>query len=120
VTSRFSLSPLVQRKLKESDLTAEDVIRKALDIKGEGFDAGEGVHLAEGTALIGWYKDRAYTGRVKEGSLVVDGNDKTFTSVSGAAAAITGRPTTNGWDFWISVKHPGKNDFIPLKSLRNK
>jgi hypothetical protein len=114
--SRFQLSVLVQRKLRELNLNAEEVIRKALDIKGEGFDAGEGVHLSEGTVLLAWYKDAPYTGRIKEGEICV--NDKCFTSLSGAAASITGRPTTNGWDFWLSVKFPGKNEFVPLKSLR--
>ena len=116
MNNRFQLSALVQRKLRELDLTVEEVVRKALDIKGEGFDAGDGVHLPEGTVLLAWYKDNAYTGRVKEGELTVEG--KGFTSLSGAAASITGRPTTNGWDFWLSVKFPGKNEFVPLKSLR--
>jgi len=110
------LSAIVQKKLRELDLTAEDVIRKALDIKAEGFDAGEGVFFPEGTALLAWYKDKFHEARVTEGSLVVNGHE--FTSISGAAAEITGRKTTNGWDFWISVKFPGKNELTPLKSLR--
>lgn len=118
MTSRFQLSTRVQLKLKEMGVTAEEVLRKALDIKAEGFDAGEGVHFPEGTVLIAWYKDNPYIGRVKEGALHVDGvNGKGFNSLSGAAASITGRPTTNGKDWWNSVKLSGKNEFVPLKNL---
>lgn len=116
MSRQFQLSTLVQKRLRDLDVTAEDVIRKALEIKAEGFDAGEGVYFPEGTALLSWYKDNAHVARVFEGDLVV--NNKPFSSISGAAAEITGRKTTNGWDFWISVKFPGKNELIPLKSLR--
>ncbi len=119
-SSRFQISPRVQAKLKELDLSAEEVIRKALDIKAEGFDAGEDIHFPEGTVLLAWYKDAAYIGRIKEGSIVMDGTGKHFNSLSGAAASITGRPTTNGWDWWLSIKLAGKNEFIPLKTLRKQ
>lgn len=116
MSSRFHISPQVQKKLKEMNLTAEEVIRRALDIRAEGFDAGEGVYFPEGTALLAWYKDNAFSGKVKDGVILV--NNKSFSSLSGAAAEITGRPTTNGWDFWSMVKLGGKNEFVPLKSLR--
>lgn len=117
MTSRFLISPQVQKRLRELDLTAEDVIRKALDIKSEGLTVAEGVYFPEGTAFLAWYKEDAHVARLKDGAIVVGG--KSFTSVSGAAAEITGRPTTNGWDFW-QVKLPGKNEFFPIKTLRDK
>lgn len=117
MSNRFQISPLVQKKLKELNLTADEVIRKTLDIKAEGLSTSEGVFFPEGTAFLAWYKDEAHVGRVKEGSIVV--GEKTANSVSAAAALITGRPTTNGWDFWM-VKFPGKNEFTPIKALRDK
>lgn len=112
---RFQLSPAVQKALTERNLTADEVIRKALNVRPEGLDAGEGVVFAEGTNFLAWYKDRPYWGVVKDGNLVVDGHS--FSSVSGAAAKITGRPTTNGWSFWM-VKIPNKNEFVPIMQLR--
>lgn len=112
---RFQLSTLVQKKLRELDLTADDVIRKALDIKAEGFDAGEGVVFPEGTHFLAWYKDRPYWGTVKAGEIHIEG--KTYSSLSGAAAHVTGRATTNGWSFWM-IKVPGKNEFAPVASFR--
>lgn len=115
--NRNQISPLLQKKLKEMNLTAEEVIRKALDIKSEGLQTSEGVFFPEGTAFLAWYKDAAHVGRVKEGSIVI--GDKSANSVSAAAAIITGRPTTNGWSFWM-VKLPGKNEFVPIMSFRDK
>lgn len=115
--ARYQLSALVQKVLKERNLAADAVIRDALDIKPEGFDAGEGVIFAEGTAFLAWYKERPYWGSVKNGVLVVDGEE--FTSLSGAAAKITGRPTTNGWSFWF-IKTTGKNEFVPVSAFRKK
>lgn len=113
--SRFSLSQLVQKTLTDRDLNADEVIRKALDIKAEGLSTVEGVFFPEGTALLAWYKDNAHVGRVKEGAIEVNG--ERYSSVSGAAASITGRPTTNGWSFWM-VKLPGKNDFVHIANFR--
>lgn len=116
MSNRFQLSMQVQKKLKDLDLNAEDVIRKALDVRPEGFEAGDGINLPEGSVLMAWYKDSPHTARVREGTITVNG--AAFNSLSGAAASITGRPTTNGWDFWTIVKFPAKNEFVPLKSLR--
>jgi hypothetical protein len=113
--SRYQISTTVQKKLKDMNLTAEEVIRKALDIKSEGLATAEGVFFPEGTAFLGSYKDDIHIGKVKEGMIQLNG--KSFSSVSGAAASITGRPTTNGWDFWL-VKFPGKNEVVPIKTLR--
>jgi len=108
--SRYSLSPIVQRELKNRDLSADEVIREALRIKNEGFTAGKDKYFPEGTVFIAWYKNRALSAVVKNGALEVEG--KEYSSLSAAAAHYTGRPTTNGWDFW-SVRLPGKSEFIP-------
>lgn len=113
--SRYEISPTVQKKLRELNVTAEDVIRKALDLKPDGLATIEGVFFPEGTAFLVWYKEAAHFGHVKDGAIVIEG--KPYTSVSGAAAAITGRATTNGWSFW-TVKLPGKTEFVPIASLR--
>jgi hypothetical protein len=114
---RYIISPMIQKRLKEMNLTAEDVIREALNIKAEGLSTAEGVFFPEGTTFLAWYKDEPRVGRLKGGAIVVDG--ESFTSVSGAAAKVTGRPTQNGWDFWL-VKFPGKSEFFPIKTLRDK
>jgi hypothetical protein len=113
---RYEISPQLMKILRERNLTAEEVIRKALGIKAEGLNA-EGVFFPEGTAFLAWYKDNAHVGRVKEGAIEING--KRFTSVSGAAASVTGRPTTNGWSFWM-VKLPGKNEFQNISTFREK
>lgn len=118
MSNRYQISPLVQKRLKESNLTAEEVIRKALDIKAEGLATSEGVFFPEGTAFLAWYKERPHWATVKEGEIDVEG--KRARSLSGAAAAITGRATTNGWDFWALVKLPGRNDFTPMPAFREK
>lgn len=112
--SRYVISPTVQQKLKDLNLTAEEVIRKALNIKAEGLTA-EGVLFPEGTIFLTCYKEEVYSGKVKEGAIELQG--ERFTSVSAAAAKITGRPTTNGWAFW-SVRLPGRNEFVPVANLR--
>jgi hypothetical protein len=117
VIARYQLSPITQKALKERNLTAEDVIRKALQIKPEGLEAGEGVVFPEGTDFLAWYKERPYWGKVKDGAISMNG--EVFTSLSGAAAKITGRPTTNGWDFWM-VKVAGKNEFVKVSSFRTQ
>jgi hypothetical protein len=106
---RYVLSSIVQRELKARNLTADEVIREALNIKLEGFTAGD-KHFPEGTVFIAWYKNKALSAVATKGMLEVEG--KQYTSLSGAAAHYTGRPTTNGWDFW-SVRVPGANEFIP-------
>jgi hypothetical protein len=109
MTSRFFLSMTVQKELKTRNLTADQVLREALGVKAEGFTAGD-KYFPEGTVFIAWYKDRALSAVVKNGVIDVEG--KSYTSLSGAAAHYTGRPTTNGWDFW-SVRIPGRTEFVP-------
>lgn len=116
--SRFNLSLQVQKKLRELNLNADDVIRKALDVRSDGLEA-EGVFFPEGTALVGWFKDRMYTAIIKDGAVtLVDG--ESFTALSAAAAKITGHRTTNGWKFWNLVKIAGKNEFVPLTEFREQ
>jgi hypothetical protein len=112
---RYQISSTLQAKLKELNLTAEEVIRKALNIKAEGLNTAEGVFFPEGTAFLAWYKDEAHVARVKGGAIEIA--DKKVSSVSAAAAEVTGRPTTNGWAFWL-VKLPGKNEFTPIAQFR--
>lgn len=114
---RNAISPLVQKRLKEMDLNADDVLRKALNIKAEGLATSEGAFFPEGTTFISFYKEEIFTGVVKDGAILMKHSSKSFTSVSGAAADVTGRPTTNGWAFFM-VKLPGKNEVVPISSFR--
>lgn len=118
MASRFELSPAVQKELKRLDLTADEELRKHLNIKAQGFDAGYGVIFPEGTRFLCWYKDRPYWGIVKDGALVIDG--KPYGSVSAAAEAVTGRHTQNGWDFWTASVPGTGNSFPPIMSFRKQ
>ena len=115
MSGRYQISTLVQNKLKELNVTAEEVIRKALNIKAEGLTTSEGPFFPEGTTFLTFYKEVLRSGVVKDGAIHIDGEK--FTSVSGAAAKITGRATTNGWAFWM-IKMPGKNEVVPIASFR--
>lgn len=114
--TRFRISEAVKRALTADNLTADAVLREALGIKTDGLTTSEGVSFPEGTVFVAWYKERAHGAIIRNGLIEIDGN--TFTSVSGAAAHITGRPTTNGWAFWM-CKFPGKSEFTPIISLRS-
>lgn len=114
MANRQQISAAVLKRLEELGKTADEVLRSALNLKIEGLQT-EGVYFPEGTDFLAWYKDRPHHGKVKEGAIEVDG--KRYPSVSAAAASITGRATTNGWDFWM-MKTPNKTEFIPIKTLR--
>lgn len=114
--SRYILSSIVRRELKQRNLTADEVLREALNIKTEGFTAGD-KFFPEGTVFIAWYKNKPLSATVKNGMLHAEG--KEYSSLSAAAAHYTGRPTTNGWDFW-SVRVPGKAEFIPAHKAGEK
>lgn len=114
--SRYSLSSIVQRELKQRNLSADEIIREALNIKTEGFSSGD-KYFPEGTVFIAWYKNKALSALVKNGAIECEG--KQYSSLSGAAAHYTGRPTTNGWDFW-SVRVPGKSEFVPAHKAAEK
>lgn len=117
MSSRYELSQAVQKRLKESNLTAEEVCRKALGMTTEGFTTADGTYFPEGAVFISWYKDKACSAIVKNGALMVE--NKKFNSLSAAAAHYTGRSTTNGWGFW-NVKLPGKSEFVTAQSLGPK
>lgn len=115
--SRLQISSAVQKELKDRNLTADEVLRRALKIKSEGFTTSDGKHIPEGTVFLAWYKGRALSAIATSGSIDADG--KSFSSLSAAAAHYTGRPTTNGWDFWY-IKEPGKAAFVPASSIRDE
>lgn len=118
MSQRFQLSAMVQKALTEKKLTADEVIRKALGLKSEGLATSEGVFFPEGTAFLAWYKERPHWAVIREGEITFEDGSH-FASVSGAAAKVTGRPTTNGWDFWL-IKVPGKNSFVPIADFRSE
>jgi hypothetical protein len=110
---RFEISAPVKKAIERENLKVDKVLRQALGIPEEGFR-----DFPEGTIFLAWYKDRPFSAAVRNGKLKID--DKEFSSLSGAAAHITGRPTTNGWAFWL-VRYPGKQEFIPIpKPQRTK
>lgn len=109
---RFTLTLTVQKQLKAKNLTADEIIRRALNIKAEGFTTSDGKYLPEGTVLIAWFKNKALSAIVKDGA--IDAEGKSYSSLSAAAAHYTGRATTNGWDFWYA-KLPAKSEFIPVQ-----
>lgn len=115
MASRYQLSSEVMSRLLELGVTADEIMRAALKIDTSGFEAAEGLIFPEGTAFLTWYKERPHWGIVKKGAIEIEG--ERLTSVSGAAAKVTGRPTTNGWAFWL-VKVPGKNEFTPIANFR--
>ena len=108
----IAVSPLVFRRLREEKISAETILRAALNIKSEGFTASDGTHFPEGTAFVAWYKERALSAIVRDGKIVCDG--KPYSSLSAAAAHFTGRATTNGWTFWFH-KVQGGTAFLPIK-----
>lgn len=114
--SRLQISLPVQRELKERNLSADEVLRRALKIKSEGFTTSDGSHIPEGTIFLAWYKGRALSAIATGGSIEADG--KSFSSLSAAAAHYTGRATTNGWDFWY-IKKPGEVGFVPASSIKD-
>lgn len=114
---RFVLSATVQSELKRRNLTAEGVLREALNIKNEGFTTPDGKYFPEGTVFLAWYKERALAATVTDGAINAEG--KSYSSLSAAAAHYTGRPTTNGWDFW-NVRLPGMKGFLPASEAAEK
>lgn len=113
--SRYHISLAVQKELKERNLSADEVLRKALNVRNLGFTTSDGVHLPEGTKLVAWYKGNAISAIINEGAIEAEG--KTYTSLSAAAAHYTKRPTTNGWDFWY-IQTPGKSEFVLANTFK--
>jgi hypothetical protein len=111
----ISLSPLLARRLREEKVSAETILRAALNIKTEGYTASEGTHLPQHSLLIGVYKTKAVTATIEDGKIVCEG--KPYSTLSAAAAHYTGRPTTNGWNFWLH-RLPGTAAFLPIKRAK--
>lgn len=109
------LSDTVVKALIDLGLSADAVLREVLNIHEAGFTT-EGVTFPEGTYFRTWYKDRPYWGIIKNGAIEMQG--KQFNSVSAAAASITGRPTTNGWEFW-ECRFPKRSDWIRIGKLKS-
>jgi hypothetical protein len=110
----------VEQRLKELNLDAEEeakrrgVIHKALEVNQEGFVSKDLV-LPEGAILIGVCKGELKQAIARKGQLWIDG--ESFTAISSAAAKVTGRPTTSGWEFWERAYIPGSG-FEELAQLR--
>lgn len=117
MSDRYAVSTTVQRELKQRNLTADGVLREALNIKTEGFTTPDGKYFPEGTPFLAWYKGKALSAIATKGGIEVEG--KIYSSLSAAAAHYTGRPTTNGWDFWFA-KAPDKLAFVPAKEAAEK
>lgn len=110
----IQISDAVAAALEARRTTADAFLRQAFDIKEPGLDLEGGVHLPNGTKFAGWFKDKPVGGVVQDGAMVIEGHR--FTSPSGAAKHVAGRPV-NGWEFW-EVKVPGAMVWVPLDSLR--
>ena len=109
------LSEPVITALMDLGLTADTVLREVLSIRDVDFTT-EGVTFPEGTYFRTWYKERPYWGVIKDGAIEIQG--LRYTSVSAAAAKITGRPTTNGWEFW-ECRFPKHSDWIRIGKLKS-
>ncbi len=57
-----------------------------------------------GTKLKGKYKGKEYWGDVTKDGIVIENFEGVFSSMSGAATAVTGMKTVNGWAFWKQIK----------------
>jgi hypothetical protein len=110
----------VEERLKELNLDAEEearrrgAIHKALEVNQEGFISKDLI-LPEGAILVGVCKGELKQAVARNGLLWVDG--ESFSAISSAAAKVTGRPTTSGWEFWEGAYIPGSG-FEELAQLR--
>jgi hypothetical protein len=116
-TNLFQLTPTVKKAVQKAGKSVDDILRDALNITESGFTAHNGIYFPENTILVAWYKERALSAVIRAGMIEADG--KQFSTLSGAAAHFTGRPTTNGWGFWL-VRMPGETGFAPISELRKK
>jgi len=110
-----------------------DALRRLLQIEGGANPvpakssggrpwSGKGVILPHGTELRMEYNGRVHSGRIDNGSWLVEG--KTFKSPSAAAGGVgltkDGRhPSLDGWIYW-QAKRPGDTSWIGIDQLRNQ
>jgi len=132
----FDIHKLIEAERRSFSETPKDVLRRLLKIpKAEQVAAssdarkvatgswqGDGVELEHGTELRMEYNKKNYSGRIINGSWVVEGRE--FSSPSGAASGIAltkkGKPTKlDGWGYWY-VKRPGTDNWTRLDDLRPK
>ncbi len=110
----------IEAKFRELNLgPAEEMTRRqamyqALGLKQSGFISKD-LRLEEGSILIGVFKGQLSQAVVRDGQLWVDGEG--FTALSSAAAKVTGRATTSGWEFWEKAWMPSRG-FVELAELR--
>ena len=112
MSKEYFLSAQVKKELRRLNFNADELLRKALAMPNEGFLTSDGKRLPEGTILVAWFKGKAIDATIRNG--MINAGDKSYSSLSGAAAHFTGRPTTNGWDLWYA-KLPTRREFIPVK-----
>lgn len=117
MVKRVKLSADVERALANRAVDLDSILRNALGLSAKSMTTPEGTELPEGTDFLAWYgpAGRPFWGKLKDGQIEMFG--ERFPTVSAAAAKITGRPTTNGWEFW-QVKLPGQTRFVPIMELR--
>lgn len=115
MNKKITVSSEVAAAVQASNKTADEMLRDILQIDKGSFKARHGVILPEGTALMSWYKDRAYYAKVSNGTIEI--MDEHYDSPSAAAEKVTGCHV-NGWTFW-HCRMPGKRDFVPLDKLRS-
>jgi predicted CopG family antitoxin len=109
------------------DVSYNDVIRELLGLSNakavklentsssaQGDWISKSVRFPLGTEFRANYKGQMRTGRVENGTLVVNGI--AYESPSAAAGAITGS-AVNGWRFW-ECKLPNKSTWQLIESLR--
>ena len=122
----FDVFKEITIRRKTEDITPNDVLREFFGLgMGQGSelpksDAGKpwvvkGVIFPEGTEFRAVQKGHIYSGKVEDGSLVING--QRFPSPSSAAVSITGN-SVNGWRFW-ECKMPGQRNWQKIDNLRS-
>lgn len=96
-----------------------DASHPAAPISGRSWE-DDGVILPDGTEARMSYNNRTHEGRIIDGKWVVE--NRSFVSPSAAANAVAvtksgSKTQLNGWSYW-SVRLPGKQRWVPLRSLR--
>ena len=114
MNKKITVSTEVAAAVAASKKTADELLREALLQKSDGLVTKEGVIFPNGTALLSWYKDRAYYANVSDGTIEIMGE---HVDTMSAAAQMVTKGRVNGWEFW-KCRRPGDAEFIPVKNLR--